>query len=71
MRHKLTVLRGFECYTENRPLVLMFFPSSQGLNVFIPLYNSLYIKYIVPIVVSCNIIVGKKMFGWAGPSVDF
>ena len=32
----------------------------EGLIVFIPLYNSLYIKYNSPIVYSCNIIVGNK-----------
>ena len=44
------------------PLVLMFLPTSQGLNVFIPLYNSLYIEYNFPIVYSCNISVGNKWF---------
>lgn len=44
------------------PLVLMFLPTSRGLNVFIPLYNSLYIKYNFPIVYSCNIVVGDKWF---------
>lgn len=35
------LLRDFECRTENGP-------TSQGFNMFIPLYNSLYIKYNLP-----------------------
>lgn len=55
----------------NLPTGTDVLPISQGLNVFIPLYNSLYIKYDFPIVYSCNIVVGNKWFGWTGPSADF
>ncbi len=72
MRHKwTTVSRGFECYTENCPLVLTFLPTSWELNVFLSLYNGLYIKYAFLVVYSCNISVGNKWFGWTGTSVDF
>lgn len=50
MRNKNeSILEDFECH---------------GLDVFLPLYKSLYIEYVFAIVYSCNIIRGNKWFGW-------
>lgn len=61
------VFKSFECYTVKKIkptgtffFSFVFFTDIRGYKVFIALFDSLYITYNVPIVYSCNVIVGKK-----------